>query len=106
VSHFTEVENVCINYTDSFCSGNYRAVLGEYQHWYPDRRQLSRCVLQQHTAVRAKSSAFMPPAHIGHGRLNVQNEEEAFDAVYANPSVRIIELCMKNPSESSLAYTA
>jgi hypothetical protein len=32
-----------------------------------------------------KTGEFIPPAHIGHGRYNVQNEEEMLDAAESNP---------------------
>jgi hypothetical protein len=45
----------------------------------------------------------MPPAHIGHGRLNLQNEEEALEAEHAYPSITIIGLHVgKKKSESGV----
>jgi hypothetical protein len=31
-----------------------------------------------------ETSAFMPPAHVGHGRNDMQNEDKMLDAIKAN----------------------
>jgi hypothetical protein len=54
---------------------NARAAWLEYQHWYPGQRQFHKHVFVVVLHGLRETGAFMPPAHVGHSRCNMQNEE-------------------------------
>jgi hypothetical protein len=48
----------------------------------------------------------MPPAHTDHSRHDVQNEEELFDDVHANPSSTVYQVVFETGlSESAVWHT-
>jgi hypothetical protein len=100
---FTNVGYADMHFKYSFCDGNGRAALMEYQCQYPDRTQPN----QTQPNYSEETDAVMPPAHTGYGRHNVQNEEEALDAVHVSPLTDTYQVIQNRLlSECSLAYTA
>jgi hypothetical protein len=87
MARFADVKVVGLHFVYGFCDVSARAASREYQSRHPDQKQPSRRVCNgiRYTYSGLKQTgAFMPSAHIGRSKWNVQNEEEMLDAVHAN----------------------
>jgi hypothetical protein len=76
-----------MNFEYGFCNGNALAETREYQHRYPDWRQPYQCVFETVHHNLRETGTLMLHEHDGHGRCNVQDEDEnMFDIVHNNSS--------------------
>jgi hypothetical protein len=85
MARFTNVKYADTHLVYGISDGSTRAASGEYQRRYPDRRQHNRYAFGMVHCVK-ETGGVMPPAHVGHSRRSVQNDEKLLVAVHASPS--------------------
>jgi hypothetical protein len=94
---------VChLHFVNSFCNGNAKVASREYQRLYPDRGQPFATV----QGSLRETGAFTVAEYTGHGRCNVQNEEEVSNMTRVNSSNATRQVAYETGlSESSLWRT-